>query len=77
MHWCWQTRHKNYLVFASDWDASFARAAGLAEDRGATLGIRLKRFSMLVDGCVVTQINVEGGPGTIANTGAANMIGAL
>jgi peroxiredoxin len=65
------------LLFVSDWNAAFARATGLAVDRGATLGVRITRFSMLVDDGTVTALHIEDGPGKIDATGAANLMMAL
>ena len=58
----------------ADGGAKFANAIGLTMDlteRG--LGVRSKRYSMLVDDGVVKTLNVEEGPG-IAQSGAENML---
>ncbi|MDP4593304.1 MAG: peroxiredoxin [Beijerinckiaceae bacterium] len=61
----------------ADGGAKFANAIGLTMDlteRG--LGVRSKRYSMLVDDGVVKTLNVEEGPG-IAASGADNMLTQL
>jgi peroxiredoxin len=65
------------LIFASDWDGSFARAHGLEADRGATLGTRLARFSMLIYDGMIAEFKLEEASGTIEETGAARMLRAL
>jgi peroxiredoxin len=58
----------------ADGGAKFANALGLTMDlteRG--LGVRSKRYSMLVEDGVVKTLNIEEGPG-IAQTGVDNML---
>ncbi|MEZ4257083.1 MAG: peroxiredoxin [Polyangiales bacterium] len=47
----------------ADGDASFTKALGLEQDLGALLGVRGKRFMMIVDNGVVTELDVEQGKG--------------
>ena len=65
------------IDFVSDGDADYARALGLATPMGG-MGVRVKRFSALVDDGVVKALNFEpeGGKG-IQTTGAATMLGQL
>ena len=65
------------MIFASDWDGSFARAHGLEADQGATLGTRLARFSMLIYDGMIAEFKLEEASGTIEETGAARMLRAL
>lgn len=65
------------IEMLADGGAKFANAIGLTMDlteRG--LGVRSKRYSMLVDDGVVKTLNVEEGPG-IAASGADNMLTQL
>ncbi|MBX9761133.1 MAG: peroxiredoxin [Beijerinckiaceae bacterium] len=62
------------IDFLADGSAKFAKALGLELDlteRG--MGVRSKRYSMLVDDGVVKTINIEEGPGADAS-GAKTML---
>ena len=65
------------IDFVSDGDADYARALGLATPM-AGMGVRVKRFSAIVDDGVVKALNFEpeGGKG-IQTTGAATILGQL
>ena len=66
------------IDFLADGSAAFAKAIGMDLDlneRG--LGIRSKRYSMLVKDGVVTEFAVEETPGTAAVSGAEAMLGKL
>ncbi len=65
------------IDFLADGSANFAKATGLTLDlteRG--LGMRMKRFSMLVDDGVVRKLNIEEGPGAEAS-GADAMLAQI
>jgi peroxiredoxin len=68
---------KDKVEFVSDGDAIYANALGLATPM-VNMGVRVKRFSMLVDDGVVKTLNFEpeGGKG-IQATGATTMLGQL
>ena len=52
------------IVMLADADASFTKALGLEFDgSGAGLGVRSKRYSMLLEDGVVKVLNVEDAPG--------------
>jgi peroxiredoxin len=64
--------------FLSDGSAEFAKALDLALDASANgLGIRSKRYAMLVDDGVVKVINIEDAPGKADVSGADNLLKAL
>ncbi|MCA3563556.1 MAG: peroxiredoxin [Methylocystis sp.] len=66
------------IDFLADGSAAFAKAIGMDLDlneRG--LGMRSKRYSMLVKDGVVTEFAVEETPGTAAVSGAEAMLGKL
>ena len=66
------------LHMIADWDASYATALGLNIDLGvAGLGMRAKRFSIVVKNGVATVVEVEDSPGEVSNTSAATMLNAL
>ena len=60
------------LLMLADGSADFTKATGLELDATAGgLGIRSKRFSMIVEDGVVKALNVEDTPGTADVSGAA------
>jgi glutaredoxin/glutathione-dependent peroxiredoxin len=66
------------VTMLADGSADFAKALGLELDlsRGG-LGIRSKRYSMLVDNGVVKSLNVEEQPGQVDVSSAEAMLKAL
>ena len=68
----------NKIEFLSDGSAEFARALGLELDAsGMGLGIRSKRYSMIVEDGVVKTLNVEDAPGKADLSGADNLLKSL
>ena len=62
--WAEKTGADGKLDFLADGSADFAKAIDMTLDASANgLGIRSKRYSMLVEDGVVKQINVEDAPG--------------
>ena len=62
------------IHFLADFDGSFTKALGLDIDlSGGGLGVRSKRYSMLVEDGVVKSLNIEESPGQ-RFPGAAAMI---
>jgi len=60
-----------------DGSAEFTKKLGLEQDRSAAgMGIRARRFSMLVDNGVVKQLNVES-PGEFEVSNAETMLNQL
>lgn len=65
-------------LFLADGNAEFARATGLDLDAsGNGLGIRSKRYSMLVDDGVVKQFNLEPAPGKVEVSGGDTLLGQI
>jgi peroxiredoxin len=65
------------IDFLADGSAKFAKAIGLELDlteRG--MGVRSRRYSMLVENGVVKTLNIEEGPGAEAS-GAVTMLGQV
>ncbi len=65
------------IEFLADGSAKFAKALGLELDlteRG--MGVRSRRYSMLVEDGVVKTLNIEEGPGAEAS-GAVTMLGQV
>jgi glutaredoxin/glutathione-dependent peroxiredoxin len=76
--WAEQSGGMGKIRFLADWDAGFTKALGLDADLSAGgLGVRSKRYSMLVEDGVVKSLNVEESPGQATISGAATMIEQL
>jgi glutaredoxin/glutathione-dependent peroxiredoxin len=76
--WSEATGGVGKIDFLADGSATFAKAIGLDLDlteRG--LGIRSKRYSMIVKDGVVTAFNVEDAPPQATASGAEAMLGML
>jgi glutaredoxin/glutathione-dependent peroxiredoxin len=76
--WANATGAKGRILFLSDDEGAFARATGLEIDRSGTgVGLRLQRFSMIVEDGVVRSLNVEGTPKEATVSGAARVLEQL
>ncbi|MBN9431291.1 MAG: peroxiredoxin [Bosea sp.] len=65
------------ILFLADGAGLFTRAVGLDIDLGAAgLGLRSKRYAMIVEDGVVKALNVEEAPG-VSVSGAAAILGLL
>jgi glutaredoxin/glutathione-dependent peroxiredoxin len=66
------------VTMLADGSGDFARALGLELDLSkGGLGVRSKRYSMLVDNGVVKSLNVEQQPGQVDASSAEAMLRAL
>lgn len=66
------------ILHLADWDVSFLKAAGLDIDLGAsTLGVRSKRFSMIVEDGIVTSLEIEKSPGEVTVSSAESTLSRL
>lgn len=76
--WAEHSGARDKILFLADGNAAFTKAVGLDIDLSAGgLGIRSKRYSMIVDDGVVTALNVEDSPGKAVASGAAALIEML
>jgi peroxiredoxin len=76
--WAKASGGEGKIRFLADGAASFTKALGLEADLSAGgLGLRSKRYSMLIDNGKVTQLNVEDTPGKAEVSGAATLLGQL
>lgn len=76
--WAEQTGGMGKIGFLADWDGAFTKAVGMDIDLSvAGLGVRSKRYSMLVKDGTVTSLNVEDNPGEADKSGAAAMLSQL
>lgn len=76
--WAGVSGAEGKVKFLSDPNADFAKATGMELDlteRG--LGMRLKRFAMVVDDGKVAVLNVEDNPGQAEQTSAEKLMEAL
>jgi peroxiredoxin len=66
------------IDFLADGSAEFTRAIDLVNDATASgMGIRTKRFAMIVDNGVVKALNIEPDNGKVTNTSAASVLELL
>ena len=76
--WADATGAKGKLTFLSDGNGDFAKAIGLDLDAsGGGLGLRSKRYAMILDDMVVTYLVVEDSPGKADVSTAENTLAAL
>ena len=76
--WSKSTGAGDKILFLADGNGEFARALGLDFDAsGAGLGIRSKRYAMLVDDGVVKALNVEDVPGKAEKSAAEALLEAI
>lgn len=73
--WAKHTGAEGKILFLADGAAAFTKAVGMDMEMGP-LGLRSKRYSMIVKDGVVTQLNLETGPGAEVS-GAATILGQL
>jgi peroxiredoxin len=75
--WARFTGAEGKILFLADGNGTFTKAIGLDGDLSAGgLGLRSKRFSMIVDDGKVTALNVETKPG-VSESGAAKILEQL
>ena len=66
------------VMMLADGNADFTKAIGMELDAsGNGLGIRSKRYSMLVDDGVVKKLNLEPAPGKVEVSGGDTLLGQL
>lgn len=76
--WAKSTGGKGKIHFLSDGAAAFTKEIGLDIDLSEVgLGVRSKRYSMIVDDGVVKALNIEETPGTADLSGAAAILDQL
>lgn len=76
--WGEQSGIAEKVTLLSDGNAAFTKAIGMDIDLGGPfLGVRSKRYAMVVDDGVVTELMVEDNPGAVAASGAEQILAAL
>src|SRR5271165_7466995 len=76
--WSEATGAKGHIDFLADGAGAFAKALGLELDASAGgLGVRSKRYSMLVVDGVVKHLNIEPEPGKADISSATHLLGQM
>jgi peroxiredoxin len=76
--WAKATGGDGKILFLADGSAAFAKAVGMELDAsGFGMGLRSKRYAMVVRDGVVETLNVEETPGQATISGAAAIVAAL
>jgi peroxiredoxin len=76
--WKRDTDSKDQVEFLADGSADFAKAVGLDADFSAGgMGVRSRRYSMLIEDGVVKKLNIEEKPGAVEVSGGDTLLGQL
>lgn len=76
--WSRFTGGEGKITYLADGNGAFAKATGLDMDLSAGgLGVRNKRFSMIVDDGKVMTLNIEDSPGQAVESSAARILEQL
>ena len=76
--WEKASNNNGKIQFLSDGNADFAKAIGMDIDLGvAGMGVRSKRYSMIIEDGTVTAINLEENPGQATISSAATVLEQL
>jgi len=76
--WKRATDLKDEVEFLADGSADFAKAVGLDADFSAGgMGVRSRRYSMLIEDGVVKKLNVEEKPGSVEVSGGDTLVKQL
>lgn len=76
--WARFTGGEGKILYLADGNGAFTKALGLEMDLSAGgLGLRSKRYSMIVDNGKVTALNIEDSPGKAVESGAARILDQL
>lgn len=76
--WAYVTRGEGRIEYLADGSGDFTRAIGMEFDLSAGgLGVRSKRYSMIVEDGTVTSLNIEEAPGKAVTSGAAAILEQL
>lgn len=76
--WKKATDQEGKVMFLADGNGEFAKAVDLTFDgAGNGLGVRSKRYSMLVEDGIVKKLNIEEMPGKVEVSGGDTLLKAL
>jgi peroxiredoxin len=74
-HWAKASGGKDKIRFLADGNAGFAKSIGMDIDLSiAGMGVRSRRYAMIVDNGTVTHLNIEEKPGSAEISSAANIL---
>src|SRR5215813_6261040 len=74
-NWAKDSKAEGKITMLADGSADFVKKIGLDIDLSARgLGVRSKRYSMVVEDGVVKELNVEDQPGVVEKSGAAKLL---
>ena len=77
-HWAKSSGGANKLTYLADGSGAFTKAIGLDIDLSELgMGLRSKRYSMLIKNGVVEQLNIEENPGVADISAAARILSQL
>ena len=77
-HWAKSTGGVGKLTYLADGSGAFTKAIGLDVDLSAVgMGLRSKRYSMLIKNGKVEQLNIEESPGVADISAAARILSQL
>lgn len=68
---------ESFITVLADGDGDLVQQLGLVEDMGYGVGVRSKRFAMIVEDGVVQRIEIDEGMDTCENTRADNIVKIL
>jgi peroxiredoxin len=74
--WAKASGGEGKIRFFADGSAVFTKAIGMDTEMNG-MGIRSKRYSMLIEDGKVTQFNIEASPGQAEVSGAATLLGQI
>lgn len=73
-----KSQNAENILMLADGNGEFTKAVGMELDLSANgLGVRSRRYSMVVDDGVVTALNIEPSPGQATVSGAENLLQQL
>jgi glutaredoxin/glutathione-dependent peroxiredoxin len=76
--WAKATGAEGHISFLSDGNAEFATAAGLSQDFAAGfMGVRSRRYAMLVEDGKITRLNVEEAAGKAEVSSAETLLSQI
>jgi peroxiredoxin len=74
-NWAKDSKADGKIMMLADGSGEFVKKVGLDIDLSARgLGLRSKRYAMVVEDGVVTQLNIEDQPGVVEKSGAARLL---
>jgi peroxiredoxin len=74
-NWAKDSKADGKILMLADGSAEFAKKIGLDIDLSARgMGVRSKRYAMVVEDGVVTQLNIEEQPGVMEKSSAARLL---